>query len=146
MPCLADCARCNASDPADLYHAYVAGTLEKRKGPIGVGMEESSGTGGQGGGGSARSGVGTSAVGVDFQNRGPKGFAVAIEQTEEDRVRSLSNKVLSLLIIAMGKLQKTQLVCAFPQVEKVVRGCAERSLSEWSGVMAAYQRELNANN
>ena len=63
------------------------------------------------------------------------GFAVAIEQTEDDRVRPLASKVLALLSIVFAKLQHTQLICVHAQTEKIVRASAEKTLVEWGAAM-----------
>ena len=90
--------------------------------------------------------AGEAAGGGDFRTRGPRGFALAIEQTDADRVRPLATKVLALLAIAMARLSKTQLVCAHPQTEKVVRASADKALVEWAAVMKAHKAASAASN
>ena len=71
---------------------------------------------------------------------------VGDEQTDADRVRPLATKVLALLAIAMARLSKTQLVCAHPQTEKVVRASADKALVEWAAVMKAHKAASAASN
>ena len=139
MPSVADCVRCNVRNPVELYESYVAGTLAGKKGIAGGGDDASST------GGSSRNGGGVTAAetasktaggtGADFRTRGPRGFAGAIEQTEDDRVRPLASKVLALLSIVFAKLQHTQLICVHAQTEKIVRASAEKTLVEWGAAM-----------